>query len=262
MFNSQVPKIKILLFLFFIILFQNLRAQETYEIQVYSSPTMTRNTTIFELHSNESPAGPQNNPNFTHPLHETMEITTGITSNFELGFYLFSRFNQGSIEYSGSHIRPRITVPASWKWNLGVSLSVEGGYVKDPLNNTYEPDYEIRPIIDKTLGNNYISLNPTVDGSLKTKEMSFSPNIKYSYMITPKYALGIEYYGVTGNPFHWDKYDIQTHQFFLVTDLYLDKTHEFELGIGRGATQSSDMWNIKLILGQRVAWGKKKTSKT
>ena len=254
----QSPSKLLLLFLAIIFWGNNsTQAQETYEVQVYSSPTMTKNATIFELHSNISPTGPRNEETFTHPLHETLEITTGITDNFEIGFYLFSRLNQGCYQYSGSHIRPRIAVPTSWQWKMGVSLSVEGGFVKDPASNRYESDYEIRPIFDKTLGKNYISLNPTIDGSITTKQAYFSPNIKYSYTVTPRYALGVEYYGNTGNPFRWDSYDLQTHQFYLVTDLYFDKTHEFEFGVGRGTTASSDVWNIKLILGQRVTWKKK-----
>ena len=246
---------------FFIIVSNTTYAQETYEVQVYSSPTMAKKTTIFELHSNISPTGPKNETEFTHPLHETLEITTGITNNFELGFYLFNRIDNGIFNYSGSHIRPRITVPSSWKWFMGTSLSVEGGYVKDITTNKYDADYEIRPIFDKTIGKNYLSINPTIDGSFTTKEISFSPNVKYSYMVNPKYSLGIEYYGSTGNPFRWDSYDLQTHQFYLVTDLYLDTKHEFEFGIGRGTTLSSDVWNIKLILGQRVNWAKNKLKK-
>jgi len=249
---------KNLVLIFLTLLIQNLNAQETYEVQVYSAPTTPKNTTIFELHSNISPSGPKNESNFTSPLHETMEITTGITDNFELGFYLFNRINQGAFNYMGSHIRPRITVPTSWNWYFGTSLSVEGGIVKNSTNDNYDADYEIRPIFDKTIGKNYISLNPTLDGSFKTHETSFSPNIKYSYTVNPKYSLGLEYYGSTGNPFKWDKYDIQTHQFYIVTDLYLENKNEFEFGIGRGTTLSSDVWNIKLILGQRVSWIKTK----
>jgi hypothetical protein len=259
-FSTILKKQNFLLSLFLIVS-STLQAQETYEVQVYSSPTMAKNTTIFELHSNISPTGPRNQTDFTHPVHETLEITTGITPNFELGFYLFNRINNGTFNYSGSHIRPRITVPASWKWFMGTSLSVEGGYVKDVATNNYDADYEIRPIFDKTVGKNYLSINPTIDGSFKTKEVSFSPNIKYSYLVNPKYSLGIEYYGSTGNPFRWDNYELQTHQFYLVTDLYLDIKHEIEFGVGRGTTMSSDVWNIKLILGQRVNWIKNKTKK-
>lgn len=241
---------------FFLFTFNQLIAQESYEIQVYSSPTTQKNTTIFELHSNISPKGPPNVNDFSHPIHETLEITTGLTNNFELGFYLFNRINNGTFQYTGSHIRPRITAPSSWKWYFGTSLSIETGFNKEPITNLYDWGYEIRPIFDKTIGKNYLSLNPTIDGSFTTNEVSFSPNIKYSYAVNPKYSVGIEYYGVTGKPFNWDRYDIQTHQFFLVTDLYFDTKHEIEFGIGRGATQSSDVWNIKLILGQRISWKK------
>lgn len=233
-------------------------AQETYEIEVYSSPTTPKNTSIIELHSNTSPNGPKNETNFTHPLHETIEVTTGITDNFEVGVYFFNRMSNGAFNYMGSHIRPRVTIPKSWNWFMGASISVESGFIKDPFTNEFQLDYEIRPILDKTFGKNYISINPTLDGVLKTKEISFSPNVKYAYEINPKYALGVEYYGVTGNPFHWENLDIQTHQFFIVTYLTLNKKHEIEFGIGRGTTLSSDVWNIKLILGQRINWIKNK----
>ena len=156
-------------------------AQETYEIEVYSSPTTPKNTSIIELHSNTSPNGPKNETNFTHPLHETIEVTTGITDNFEVGVYFFNRMSNGAFNYMGSHIRPRVTIPKSWNWFMGASLSVESGFIKDPFTNEFQLDYEIRPILDKTFGKNYISINPTLDGVLKTKEISFSPNVKYAY---------------------------------------------------------------------------------
>ncbi len=251
----------IILFALILLNVLSIKAQENYEVQVYTSPTLAKNTTIFELHSNISPSGPKNETDFSNPLHETMEITTGIADNFELGFYLFSRINNGTYNYMGSHIRPRITIPTAWKWFMGASLSVEGGFVKNEITNIYDADYEIRPIFDKTIGKNYISVNPTIDGSFKTSEVSFSPNVKYSYTVNPKYSLGIEYYGNTGNPFRWDSYDIQTHQFYLVTDLYLHPDYEFQFGVGHGTTLSSDVWNVKLIIGQRVNWKKTKAKK-
>lgn len=235
-----------------------LKAQEGYEIQVYGAATMPVHTTIFELHSNISPSGPRNKNSFTYPVHETLEITTGITRDFELGVYFFNRINDGKYQYIGSHIRPRIKVPDSWQWNIGFSLSTEIGFVKDPVTQTTDWDYEIRPIIDKTVGKSYFSLNPAFEGVISSQEFSFSPNIKYSCLVHPKCALGIEYYGSFGKPFNWDKYEIQTHQFYAVADLYLHPKYEVIAGIGRGITASSDVWNIRLILGQRVSWGKHK----
>jgi hypothetical protein len=227
-------------------------AQEAYEIQVYPAPVMTKNVTMFELHSNISPSGPKNETGFKNPLHETLEITTGITDNFELGFYAFSRVGDGKFQYIGSHLRPRITVPQSWNWKVGASLSLEVGFVKDPFSNETEWDYEIRPIIDKTLNKHYISFNPSFEGSFTTEDISFSPNIKYSFAVKPAYSIGLEYYGSLGKPFNWERNDVQTHQIYLVTDLFLNPKFEFNFGVGHGFTKSSDMWNIKLILGRRV----------
>src|SRR5205809_976411 len=74
-------------------------AQENYEIQVYGSQTQAKNSSIFELHSNFTFLGQKDvvkgvRPSF-HSLHETLEITTGITDNFELGFYLFTNYTDG-----------------------------------------------------------------------------------------------------------------------------------------------------------------------
>ena len=114
---------------------------------------MTRGQTIVELHSNFTFSGEKNivqgvRPAF-HSLHETLEITHGITENFEIGFYLFTNYT-GSYGYKviGSHIRPRISVPEKWKWPVGVSLSTEFGYQrKEYSSDTWS--VEIRPVIDK-----------------------------------------------------------------------------------------------------------------
>ena len=53
------------------------------------------------------------------------------------------------MQWVGDHIRPRVRVPESWRWPVGVSLSTEVGYQRA----VYSPDtwtWEIRPIVDKT----------------------------------------------------------------------------------------------------------------
>jgi len=108
-------------------------AQDNYEIQVYSSPTQTKGSTMFELHSNFTFNGEKNvidgvRPS-NHALHETLEITQGITNNFEIDFYFFTNYTNGyGYRYVGSHIRPRVSVPEKWNWPVGVSLSTEIGF--------------------------------------------------------------------------------------------------------------------------------------
>lgn len=109
---------KILFTLSFIFISFFSYAQDNYEIQVYGSQTQPKGSAMFELHSNFTFNGekaiidgvrPSN-----HALHETLEITNGITDNFELGFYLFTNYtSQYGYQIIGSHIRPRIMAPLS-----------------------------------------------------------------------------------------------------------------------------------------------------
>ncbi len=242
-------------------------SQENYEIQVYASPTMTKGNTIFELHSNFTLAGEKNvvegvRPVY-HSLHETLEITHGITEDFEIGFYLFTNYTDHyGYKIVGSHIRPRISVPEKWKWPVGVSLSTEFGYQR----KEYSPDtwsIEIRPIIDKQIGNFYFAFNPTfgigLRGTSNDHTPGFEPNIKTSYTFN-KVALGLEYYGDIGQLNHVPRLNQQSHALFVVADLYVDPRWEVNAGPGFGLTHSTDGFIFKLLIGRRINWKLHKTN--
>ena len=204
-------------------------AQENYEIQVYASPTMTKGTTLVELHSNFTFRGQKNIADKVipshHSLHETVEITHGFTKNFEIGFYLFTNYTNGyGYKVIGTHIRPRVSVPQKWNWPAGFSLSTEFGYQQ----RQYSSDtwnIEVRPIIDKQWGNFYLAFNPTFGISLKSDSNihtpAFEPNLKASFTIQ-KLSLGVEYYGDLGMVDHIPKLSQQSHALFIVADLYQD----------------------------------------
>jgi hypothetical protein len=236
-------------------------AQENYEIQVYASPTMTKGSTIFELHSNFTFNGEKNivegvRPAF-HSLHETIEITHGITENFELGVYLFMNYtNPYGYRIIGTHIRPRISVPEKWKWPVGVSLSAELG-IQDKKYSADTKSLEIRPVIDKQFKNFYISFNPVLGIGLKgisnDHTPSFEPNIKVSYTFN-KVALGFEYYGDMGQLNQIPELSEQGHALFLVADLYVDPKWEFNIGPGWGLTKATDGFVFKVLAGRRINW--------
>ena len=238
----------------------HLYAQENYEIQVYASPTMDKGKTMFELHSNytingntATSSGPELPTN--HVIHETIEITHGWTSWFETGFYIFNSIGSGGrTAYVGSHIRPRVMVPESWKWPVGVSLSAEFGFQKSAFDaNT--STLEIRPIVDKKWNKLYLAINPTVEKSFAGPDQNvgliFSPNVKGSYDVSKVVALGLEYYGSTGPFFHYDTFQQQQHQIFVATDLDVNPNWEFNAGFGLGLTNSTDKAIFKMIIGRR-----------
>jgi hypothetical protein len=245
------------LFVFFISI---VNAQDNYEIQVYGSQTMNKGLTMFELHSNYTINGEKETvkgvrPSF-HALHETLEITHGFTENFELGFYIFTNYTSPfGFRAIGTHIRPRIMAPSNWKLPVGLSLSAEFGY-QDMNYSADTWSIELRPIIDKTTGKFYFSLNPVlgiqIKGVDKKSAPAFSPNVKASVACSPTITLGGEYYGDLGPVNHFENGPQQSHAIFLVADLYFDPKWEVNLGPGWGLTSATDGLVLKLLIGRRI----------
>lgn len=241
---------------------RELMAQENYEIQVYGSQTMPMGYTMLELHSNFTFDGQKKVIDGVlpthHVAHETIEITHGFTPWFETGFYFFNAIGDANrTNYVGSHIRPRVMVPDSWHWPVGLSLSAEIGYQK-PEYSADDWTLEIRPIIDKYRGKFYVALNPVFEKSLhglnQKSGFEFAPNAKVSYQALKEAALGFEYYGAVGDISTFDPYlyKMQQHQLFLAVDLELSADWEFNAGYGVGFTESSDNAIFKVILGYRL----------
>jgi hypothetical protein len=235
------------------------RAQDNYEIQVYSYDQVEPGHTMVELHSNFTIDGSKSMVDGLYPTnhaeHETIEITHGFTDWFETGFYIFtsSRSGQG-IQWVGDHIRPRFRIPKKWNWPVGLSLSNEIGYQRRQFSvDTWT--WEMRPIIDKQFRRWYLDFNPTFDKSLHGPTVSqgfiFSPNVKISYDFTKKITGGIEYYGSLGPATDFSPIGQQQHQIFPAIDLNLSPNWEVNFGLGVGLTGSTDHLIAKMILGYR-----------
>ncbi len=190
-----------------------------------------------------------------HQLHETVEITQGWNSWFETGFYIFTSAgpNQG-YKWVGDHIRPRVRVPESWRWPVGVSLSTEIGYQR-PIFSTDTWTWEIRPIIDKTLGPWYLAFNPALErsfhGASVHEGIGFAPNFKAAYSVTRKFSAGLEYYGSLGSITGFDPFRLQQEQIVPSIDYDFGPNWEFNFGVGVGITHSTDHLLVKMIIGRR-----------
>lgn len=232
-------------------------AQADNEIQVYASPTVGNRLTIFELHSNYTFQGINDyllgrDP---HILNESLEITHGFGKNFEIGFYVFTTlFPSGKYEYLGSHIRPRITVPESWKWKVGASISAEFGFFRPAVDEPFQWEGEIRPIIDKTVNNWYFSLNPNMDFMLTgpDKHFGFGPQFKAVYTIQQKVGVGAEYYTSLGTFRKINSFKKEEHLLGPMIDLYLSEKWEFNGGFLFGLTPNSNQQILKIIIGRRT----------
>lgn len=248
---------KLFFLLSFILPAVQLIAQAENEIQVYASPTLAIHTTIFELHSNYTIEGNKflADQKSAHWTNESLEITHGFGKNFELGFYVFTGIApDGSYQYQGNHIRPRVTVPTDWNWPVGASLSVEFGFIRPNVHVPYVCDGEIRPIIDKTISNWYVSFNPNLGFVLSgnNKGMSIAPQFKTVYTIQNKVGVGIEYYSDLGSFKQLLPGKQQEHLLGPMLDIYLNPLWEINTGFLFGLTDNSNQKIFKLLLGRRI----------
>lgn len=234
------------------------RAQGNYEVQVYGSELTAKGNLMVEIHSNFTANGFKGGDGLrptNHAQHETLEITYGWNEWFETGFYQFTSIQpDGSWQWVGTHIRPRIGIPERYKLPVGLSMSTEFGYQRASFSGD-SWTLELRPIIDKKIGKLYASFNPTFDksfhGPTKNEGLGFSPNVKVAYDVTKRVAFGLEYYGAYGNWRSWDAVRDTQQMFLPALDIDFGKRWEFNVGVGVGVTQATDHLLIKTILGYR-----------
>jgi hypothetical protein len=240
-------------------------AQGNYEIQVYGADTVAPKNLMVELHSNYTISGQTQTIDGVYPTnhqeHETVELTEGINNWSEVGFYIFTSEQSGhGVQWVGDHIRPRVRAPDSWHLPVGLSLSTEVGYQRP----VYSPDtwtWEIRPIIDKTIGRWYLAFNPALERTLHgpgaNQGWGFSPAAKVGYDFTRVISGGFEYYADYGWIGSFYSLHNQQQQLFAVTDLNVSPKWEINIGIGVGPTSATDHLIVKGILGRRFDWGRK-----
>jgi len=234
-------------------------AQDNYEIHVYGSELVPRAATMVELHSNFTASGRKDVENGVNPtdhaVHETLEVTHGFSEWFETGVYLFTSARSGQgWDLVGSHVRPRFAVPARYHWPIGVSLSNEIGYVKrEYAEATWS--WEIRPIVDQTIGRFYWAFNPALEKALsgpdESRKFEFAPNAIATYDITKKVNVGLEYYGGFGPLSDLQPWKAGAQQLFPAINLDFGPEWEFNAGIGFGLTDSAEPLIFKVILGRR-----------
>ena len=241
-------------------------AQGNYEIQVYGADTVAPRSTMVELHSNFTADGQRRFIDGVAPTyraeHETIEITQGVNDWSEVGFYIFTSEQSGTgIQWVGDHIRPRVRVPDSWHWPVGVSLSTEVGYQRAFFDrDTWT--WEIRPIVDKQAGRWYLAVNPALERTLHGPDVNlgldFAPGAKISYNFSKVIAGGLEYYADYGSITHIASLHDQQQQFFPAVDLNVSPKWELNFGVGIGPTAATDHWIIKAIVGRHFDWGRRK----
>ncbi len=230
--------------------------QDNYEIQVYGSELVAKGATMVELHSNFTTRGSLGPFGSYHALHETIEITHGFGEWFELGFYHFMSVQaDGGLQYVGNHIRPRFSVPERFKLPVGLSLSQEIGYERNDFSRGDDWTWEVRPIIDKTIGRFYVAFNPVLafvmSGPNKGDSPEFAPQAQAGFDLTPNVNIALEYYGTTGTLAKSEPFKNTEQYLYPALNIDFGPEWEFNIATGLPLTSITDRVLLKMIVGHR-----------
>ena len=181
------------------------------------------------------------------------EFTYGLTDRIEAAAYVnLAKPNGAGLQYAGSKFRLRGSLFDQGRLPLDLGWYIELDYHRVPKFDDQKLELELKPIIQKDLGDFSLILNPIFEkilvGSEEKKgfEFGYAHGIYYRWMrsLIP----GIEFYGGVGFIKHAAPSKEQQHYIFPVVKGELHGV-EYSFGPGFGLTRGSDRVIVKFNLG-------------
>ena len=227
------------------------------EIQVYNDEINKTGDRGLEIHTNYTPSGlgpsyrgevPSN-----HALRVTPEFSYGLSRDWEAGLYLplLQLDGQGDFHVVGAKVRLKWLpfqlgeAGVGWYGGANAELSRVGRRFSESRWQS-----ELRPIIGYKAADWHFSFNPILDwdlsDGLQSIEPTFVPSVKLVKEVWKGISLGAEYYSDMGKIGHLEPWNKQDNRIYAVMDYDMNPL-VFNFGIGRGLTDASDKWTVKVI---------------
>jgi hypothetical protein len=233
-------------------------AVDPFEIQVYEGDINDPLQPGLELHSNfvadgRTEAAFPGEAVPDHTWRTTLEPSFGVLEWWELGAYLqfATAPSRGEAHFGGWKLRSKFIVPARLTGAFTFGLNMEVGRGVAALGSD-DVDTEFRPIIAYWHGRWFAAVNPIIGWALSGETHAapeLEPCAKVRFDTGYHFAVGVEYYAGLGRLNEILPFQQQEHFVYLVGDL-LDGPIELNVGVGRGLTDASNEWTIKMIVGK------------
>ena len=229
------------------------------EIQVYTDDINELGQFGLELHVNTTPRG-RSQPDYAGEAvpnrgwRVTPEFSYGLTRDFEAGLYLpVSRESRGSTRLAGAKLRLK-WVPVHAQDHGGWFFGMNGELSR--LQRRYSESrssFELRTMIGWRDARWLVAVNPVLGWDLSSGYRGKSPETGLSTKVARTvgasgFALGLEHYAGLGTFANTLASGQQSSTLYAVVD-YSGHGWDFNFGIGRGLTSSSDALSVKAIIG-------------
>jgi hypothetical protein len=231
-----------------------LAAQDPFVITVYPAATAARGEWELESYLNYTARGTTTFDGTVapsrHQTHLTLELTRGLTSDWEGSAYLLTAYRPGvGAEYAGWRLRTRVHAPGRWRlpFDLGFSAELEN---PRPAYGAASPSLELTPILEKHFGAVGLVLNINVDRDLGKggEGWELEPSALVDYRLSPVVTAKLEYYAGLGELADPLPASAQVHQFFPGVDLRAGDAITVGLRVGAGATTAGN----RLVFASRL----------
>jgi hypothetical protein len=234
-------------------------AVDIFEIQVYDGAINEARQAGLELHTNFVAAG-RAAPEFAgelvpnHALRLTLEPSLGVLPFWELGAYfqIATTPGQSQAHFGGGKLRSKLVVPRARTAPFVFGLNMEVGRGVAVLGSD-SWDSELRPILGWQHGRWFVAVNPIVGWTLAGPGASpvpaLEPCAKLQRDLGHQLGLGLEYYAGLGPLDAILPWARQQQVAYLVGD-WLEGPVELNVGVGRGLTDATDAWTVKVIVGR------------
>ena len=225
------------------------------EIQVYTGGLAPVGVFNLTWHNNYTPDGIKT-PEFpgaivsNKSLNGVTEWAYGITDWFEGGLYLplYTHDEGQGWKIDGFKLRTLFAVPHADERTFVYGVNIEYSF-NAKWWDTKRLTSEVRPIVGWHLNQFDLIFNPIVDTQYDGfKNLIFVPSSRLAYNPSPKWAVALEEYADYGKVSDFAPASDQAHQLFAVFDWA--GALDIEAGVGFGLTDSSDRFQLKLIVAR------------
>jgi hypothetical protein len=224
-------------------------AVDHFEIQVYQGDINQPGQFGLELHSNIAASRAAD----AHGLwRNTLEPSLGVLPWWELGAYfqMAVAASDPQTYFGGFKLRSKFILPPGHTGDFIFGLNLEVGRGGAALGEA-DWDMEVRPILALSRPSVLLAFNPILGWAItgdRHGSPDFEPAAKAEWNTQRHLGIGLEYYAGLGLLFEPLPAQRQEHLLYLAADL-IDTAFELNLGIGRGLTQATDAWILKMIFG-------------
>jgi hypothetical protein len=217
-------------------------AQDPFEIHVLEYEQLTSGEFAFENHVNYVARSAV--ATTRDVLHDTYELTVGITHTFSFGVMQLNARQPGSpLESAGWRLVPHLYIPRSWHWPIDIGLVTEFAFER-PAWNPDSRSVTILPILEKRFGRIQIDVNPTFEKFLRGPDSGGGWNSGLAARIAlpgkSRFTPSLEYYADWGPVPAFEPLILQGHQLIPGGDIQIRRNVIWSVGLGVGLTPATD----------------------